>query len=201
MMDERIAPVDRERSPLFLRVISAIPIVLVLVGVAFTIRGLGGDAEVAPVAVSASGQRFATLADLALAADVVVEGRIVGFGEGRVITDPADPQAGFSTRLFQLDVISTFGPSAGSQLIIEQEAALLDGSPMVVNGLTPNQIGDVGFWFLVVGNEEEFPYLALVNEQGRMIYDETERVVELFGTEVPVDAMREQLGDWKIGDG
>lgn len=193
MMDEAIPAVDRERSAVVLRVVAAIPIVLVLVGVAFAIRGLGGDTQVDPVAVSASGQRFVTSADLAMAADVIVEGRIVGFDQGRVITDPANPEAGFTTRLFQLDVISEFGPPAGSQLIIEQEAALLDGSPMVVNGLTPNQVGDVGFWFLVAGNEEEFPYLALVNEQGRMLYDEIERMVEFFGTEVPVEAVREQL--------
>lgn len=193
MKCEQVAADERKRSPLFLRAVAAIPIVLVIAAAVFAFRGLGSETQIASVSVSASGPQFSTSADLAMAADVIVEGRIVGSDEGRVITDPANPEAGFSTRFFQLDVISEFGSSVGGQLIIEQESALLDGSPMVVNGLSQNQVGDVGFWFLVAGNDEEFPYLALVNEQGRMLYDDVEKVVDFFGSEVSAQAVREHL--------
>ena len=54
----------------------------------------------------------------------------------------------------------------GTPLIVEQESTLLDGTPVVVNGLDPLRPGDGGFFFLVEGEGDEFPYTALVGDQG-----------------------------------
>lgn len=110
-----------------------------------------GDAGVA-VDIAATGPRFESLDELVEAADLVVEGRIVSVDVGRTITDPADPAAGFSTALFQLDVTNSLRGPAFDTVIVEQEAALLDGTPITVNGLTANMVGDTGFWFLVFGS-------------------------------------------------
>ncbi len=152
-----------------------IPVLLVAVMVAIAVRDVANDDSApatslpAAVDIAASGPRFDSLAELYAAASVVVEGSIVAADEGRVITDPTDPTVGVRTALFQLEVSHVYRGSVGGQLTIEQEAALLDATPIVVNGLEPNQVGDRGFWFLVSSDDAEFPYLALVNEQGRLL--------------------------------
>jgi hypothetical protein len=112
---------------------------------------------------------------------------------GRAITDPANPNTGFTTALFQLDVITSYRGEATGSLIVEQEAALLDGTPIVVNGLRPNRVGDTGFWFLVRGNDDEFPYVALINEQARLLVDGADRPVEPFGEFDTARAVRARL--------
>jgi hypothetical protein len=95
--------------------------------------------------------------------------------------------------LFQLDVITSYRGEATGSLIVEQEAALLDGTPIVVNGLRPNRVGDTGFWFLVRGNDDEFPYVALINEQARLLVDGADRPVEPFGEFDTARAVRARL--------
>ncbi|WP_424342799.1 hypothetical protein [Ilumatobacter sp.] len=160
---------------------TALPILLVSAVAAFAVVGLRGDETTAPstpaaVDIAATGPRFDSLDELVAAADLIVEGRIVAVDAGRVITDPSDPTAGFSTALFQLDVTRSFRGGARAPLIVEQEAALLDGAPITVNGLTANEVGDTGFWFLVRGSADAFPYVALVNEQARILVDDAGRI-------------------------
>ncbi|MEM9516514.1 MAG: hypothetical protein AAGA42_16815 [Actinomycetota bacterium] len=147
-----------------------VPVVL-LIGVAvfavITVRG-GGD-ESTREAVTASGPEFSSIEELAAASDVIVEGTIVAADDGRRITDPADPEAGVVTRLYELQVAEVYQGDAGDFVLVEQEDALLDGTPIVVNGMLPHAVGDVGFWFLVVGDSEEFPFTAVVNQQGRLL--------------------------------
>ena len=52
-------------------------------------------------------------------------------------------------------------------MIVEEPAALGDGTPVVVDGIEPLDVGDEAVWFLVAGDAETMPYFALVNRQGR----------------------------------
>ncbi|MEM8620447.1 MAG: hypothetical protein AAGF73_12080 [Actinomycetota bacterium] len=154
-----------------------VPAVL-LIGVAFfaviAIRG-GGD-DPTRESVTASGPEFSSIGEMAAASDVIVEGTIVAADDGRRITDPADPESGVVTRLYELQVAEVYQGDAGDFVLVEQEDALLDGTPIVVNGMLPHEIGDVGFWFLVVGDSEEFPFTAVVNQQGRLLIGPDDRI-------------------------
>jgi hypothetical protein len=146
-------------------------VALVLSGFVFlmTLRDESGSSGPLPVQVQAEGPTFTTLDELSAASDRVVEATVVGFDDGRTITDPSDANSGLRTRLVQLDVIETFAGPATSSLVVEEEAALLDGTAIVVNGARAVDIGDSGFFFLVDGATEEFPYVAVINEQGRYL--------------------------------
>lgn len=178
------------------RFAAALPLLLVVVvaGVAVAMFR-GGDADDAPEAIDlvATGPQFSALDELVAAADVIVEGQIVAVDDGRAITDPADPTTGFTTALFQLDVERSFRGGDVASLIVEQEAALLDGTPIVVNGVEANKIGDSGFWFLVRGDDEAFPYVALVNEQARLLVDGSGVVATGFGESMNLEEFRARL--------
>lgn len=50
-------------------------------------------------------------------------------------------------------------------VVVEQEASLLDGSPITVNGVAPLEVGDRAILVLVRGDSEQFPYTTPLNEQ------------------------------------
>jgi hypothetical protein len=128
--------------------------------------------EVTPLAVSADGPTFGALDELALASDRAIVVVVTAIGPGRSIADPTDPDAGITTQLATAEVeLVLLGRSPRGTVVIEQEATLLDGTPIVVNGLAPLRAGDRGVAFLVAGGSEEFPYLALVNEQAWFALD------------------------------
>ena len=122
-----------------------------------------------PLAVDAAGPHFATLDELVAASDLVVAGEVVSVGEGRTITDPSDPSAGIRTRLVTIAVTEPLVGDPPEPLVLEEEAALLDGTPIVVNGVAPSKVGDEGIYFLVGGTTTDAPYHALINEQGRYL--------------------------------
>jgi hypothetical protein len=130
-----------------------------------------GDGELDPIAIEAAGPTFGSLAELVAASDLVVVAEVNGIAEGRTITDPSDPTAGIRTRLVTVEVVSTLVGSAPAALVIEEEAELLDGTPIVVNGVEPSRPDDRGIYFLVAGRDPDAPYHALVNEQGRYLID------------------------------
>ena len=167
---------EAARSNRLRRLLTVVPVLLVVAVGIVTITNLRSSDEPQPVAVSANGPRFTSLAELFAASDVVVEATVIAVDDGRTITDPANPAAGFSTRLFHLQVVETFRGGDSTLLVVEQEAELLDGTPIVVNEMSPNRIGDHGFWFLVRGDDEHFPYVAVVNEQGRLLVDNGDRL-------------------------
>jgi hypothetical protein len=127
----------------------------------------GGPPEA--VAVHAAGPTYTTLADLVAASDLVVVATVTELADGRTLTDPADPDAGIRTRLVTVEVSQVLAGTAPAPLVIEEEAALLDGTPIVVNGVEPSRRGDRGVYFLVAGGTADAPYHALVNEQGRYL--------------------------------
>jgi hypothetical protein len=172
------------------------PVVLLIVAAiaAAVIMLLDRDERPQPVALAAEGPTFESIDELFAAADLVVEGSIESIEPGRTISDPANPDAGLVTSLSQLDISAVFKGDDSEVAVIEQEATLLDGTPIVVNGLIPNETGDTGFWFLIRGTGDEFPYVALLNEQARLLVDDQQRVVDMSLTG-PVDAsqLRQQL--------
>ncbi|MEO1056304.1 MAG: hypothetical protein AAFY28_05245 [Actinomycetota bacterium] len=154
----------------------------------------GGDDEPTREAITASGPEFSSIGEMAAASDVIVEGTIVGADDGRRITDPADPEAGVVTRLYELQVAEVYQGDAGDFVLVEQEDGLLDGTPIVVNGMSPHTVGDVGFWFLVVGDSEEFPFTAVVNQQGRLLVGEDDMIEsELLSEPTPISELRVAL--------
>lgn len=118
------------------------------------------------VPIEAVGPRFGSIAELVDASDLIVHGTVTEVDDGRTITDPADPAAGITTQLAHVQVDLVLVGQHDGPLIVEQEAALLDGTPVVVNGVAPLDVGDVGYLFLIAGDTDDFPYTALVDEQG-----------------------------------
>jgi hypothetical protein len=52
-------------------------------------------------------------------------------------------------------------------LVVEHEAALLDGTPITVDGVPAPRAGERAVYFLVVGGTEALPFHAVVGPQGR----------------------------------
>ena len=183
-----------------------VPVVLsVVVGVfAFvSLRESDGDTP-EPLAVTADGPTFDDIGQMVDAVDLVVTGTIVSTDSGRTLTDPGDPTSGIVTRLYRLDVdevlIGDDTDVDTDVVVIEQEASLLDGTPIVVNGAAPIEIGDRGVWFLVGGAGEEFPYHAVVNEQGYLPFDDDGGLVSGIGTEdLDLDDLRDRVGGAEPG--
>lgn len=144
------------------RKLALLPLVPVLAVVVYLVWAIAGDdAEPRRVDIRSSGPEYATLTDLAAASDRVVEGAVVAIGDGRAISDPSDPSSGITTQLATLDLTRVVKGQATATIVVEQERALLDGTPITVNGVMPLVVGDSGWFFLVDGDGEQFPYTAL----------------------------------------
>jgi hypothetical protein len=126
----------------------------------------GATSTPATVDVVASERDYATAAELADASDRVVDGTVVAIETGRPLTDAADPTVGVRTQLVSIEVIRMVKGDAVETVVIEQEATLLDGTPITVNGVAPVAVGDDGRFYLVDGDGEEFPYAALTTIDG-----------------------------------
>jgi len=162
----------------------ALPVALV-VGVAAVFAVSLAAADPAPdrVDVAASGPRFATMHEMAAASDRVVLVTVVAIGQGRTIADPTSPDTGIITQLATARVDDQMIGTGPRDIVVEQEATLLDATPITVNGVAPLLIGDTGIAFLVVGTSDEFPYAALVNDQawlavvgGRIVTDRDDAI-------------------------
>jgi hypothetical protein len=128
--------------------------------------------------------RFSDLAQLVSASDLILAGRVVSSEAGRVFGNPgtaADSSAIRSHVLtLQVDgVLAGRGAPAASSavVLVEEEASLTDGSPIVVDGMRATRVGDRGLWFLVASNDPEFPGYTIVNSQGRYVETPTGRLV------------------------
>jgi hypothetical protein len=145
------------------------PVVLVVgvvLGAVWWLRSGTDDSVPEPVSIEATGPSFATLDELVAASDVVVLGVVSDVDDGRSVTDPTDPTAGIRTQLAAVEVDDVLAGGHDGPLVVEQEAELLDGTPVRVNGVDPLRVGDRGYLFLIRGDSDEFPYTAFVNEQG-----------------------------------
>lgn len=148
----------------------AVPVVVGMVWLGALMAG-DGAAEPAPLDVVAAGPSYTTLAEMMAASDLVLVGEVRGVGDGRTITDPTDPVVGIHTRLVDVEVLQLLAGDASGTVVVEEEEALLDGTPIVVNGVAPSRVGDRGVYFLVASDDPAAPYHALVGEQGRYLLD------------------------------
>ena len=111
------------------------------------------------------------------ASDLVVVGRVVADEKGRVFGAKAAGQsAAIRSHVLTLeidDVLKGATTSSGAQpvVLVEEEHSLTDGTPVAVDGMRRSQVGDRGVWFLVASGDPEFPGYALVNSQGRYLYE------------------------------
>ena len=124
-----------------------------------------------PTEVSSDAPRFDTVEEMVAASDAVVLAEVVSEADGRTITDPADPDEGVRTRLLELEVVEVLSGAVPRPLVLEEEATLLDGTPVEVDGVAPAAPGDRGVFFLVAGGSETDPHHALVGPQGRFLVD------------------------------
>ncbi len=155
--------------------------IVVVVAVVTAVALLGGEDAIQPADIRAEGPRYEHIEDLVAASDLVVEGLVTAVDDGRSVSDPSNPEAGVRTQLASLDVQSILPSEASTDaLIVEQEAQLLDGTPITVNGVRPLRVGDHVILMLVRGTSEEFPYTTPVNEQAVFFIDN--------GTVRPADA-------------
>lgn len=129
------------------------------------------DREPRPVAITSTAPRFTTLDDLVAASDEIVLAEATGTGAGRAITDPANAGSAVKTRFVELNIVEALKGPPADDIVLEEEAALADGTPVVVDGVTPLQVGQRGVFFLVRSSSTETPYRALVGPQGRYLVD------------------------------
>jgi hypothetical protein len=126
------------------------------------------DGEQTPaIDLDSSAADLALLDELVAASDLVVVGTVADLTDGRQITAPVDPDAALLTRLVVLDVSAVLTGTSSGDVIVEEPAALGNGTPVVVDGVQPLDVGDEAVWFLVAGDSETMPYFAVVNRQGR----------------------------------
>ena len=67
---------------------------------------------------------------------------MVDVADGRQISAPGDPAAAVRTRLLVLDVSDVLAGSVSGDVIVEEPATVGDGTPVVVDGMQPLDVGD-----------------------------------------------------------
>jgi hypothetical protein len=123
-----------------------------------------------PVDVAAHGPQYSTVDELVAASDTIVLGSVERVSDGRVFTDPADPNAGIRTQLAELSVEQVLKGPVAHALVLEEEARLLDGTPITVDGTAPSTAGERGVYFLIADKQGSSNY-ALVGPQGRYLVE------------------------------
>jgi hypothetical protein len=128
---------------------------------------VGARAE--PVAVSSDAPRVATLQELVVASDVVVQGRVVETRRGRTFGEPGGRTIVSRLVTLRVDAVLAGARPAAGAVLVEEEGWLDDGSPLVVDGLRPTEEGDAGVWFLAAGGDPDVPAYVVVGPQGRYL--------------------------------
>jgi hypothetical protein len=124
-----------------------------------------------PVEISSDSPTYATLGELLAASDLVVRARVTSTDRGRVFGEPGEETA-LESRLVALEVTEVLrGPEPPTEFLVEEEGWLLDGSPLIVDGLVPSAAGDDAIWFLVDPSATEPAPFVTVNAQGRYLVD------------------------------
>lgn len=122
----------------------------------------------APIVVVSSGPTYSSLEELVAASDVVVIGRAIAVAPGRLFSTGG--RAGIRSQLVTLEVGAVLaGQDPGPTVVIEEEAAIADGRPIVVDGLRPTSSGDQGIFFLIASPDPDVPYYATVSTAGRYL--------------------------------
>ena len=176
------AGVARGRRRAALLPLGVVLLALVVGLVVVVNRGGDGDGDVASeelVRVDATpAVRYATLAELAGASDVVVRGEVVDIARGRTVGgQPGDggaPVGAVVSRLVTVRVDEVLAGGDGSlapggQVVVEEEGWLTDGRAIALNGARPPEVGDEGIWFLDAIDDPDLPLFVTVNTQGRFL--------------------------------
>ncbi|HMJ78969.1 MAG TPA: hypothetical protein VK507_23490 [Iamia sp.] len=158
-------------------------VALVVAGILAVVLVGGGGSEEAPVdetttttvpgpvEIESDSPTYATLDELLAATDLVVRARVTSTERGRVFGEPGEETA-LESRLVALEVTEVLrGPEPPPEFLVEEEGWLLDGSPLIVDGLVPSAEGDDAIWFLVdpsADTQEPTPFVT-VNAQGRYL--------------------------------
>lgn len=142
-----------------------VTVLLAVVGVAALVVG---HRDRRPVDLAVLDAPATSLHQLVDRADLVVVGRIVEVSPGRVLSDPDDPDRAVRTQFAQLEVDEvTVGP-ARTRVVLEEVAALADGTPATVEGVGASAVGDAGLYLLAVGDGGR---VGPVGPQGRYLLD------------------------------
>ncbi len=124
-----------------------------------------------PVRIESDSPAYATLEEQLAATDLVVRARVTSTERGRVFGEPGEETA-LESRLVALEVTETLrGAQPPAEILVGEEGWLLDGSPLIVDGLVPSATGDDAIWFLVDPSEdpqEPTPFVT-TNAQGRYL--------------------------------
>jgi hypothetical protein len=128
---------------------------------------------------SSTRHQFADVGELVGASDLVVVGRVIADEDGRTFGNPSgtDSAAPAAIRSHVLTlrverVLAGAEPSTdpNAVVLVEEEYALGDGTPLRVDGMRRGRMGDRGVWFLTASTDPDFPAYALVNAQGRYLF-------------------------------
>ena len=128
---------------------------------------------------SSARHEFTDVAELVGASDLIVVGRVMADEDGRTFGNPSveesDAPSSIRSHVLTLRVervLAGAEPTADANavLLVEEEYALGDGTPVRVDGMRRGRVGDRGVWFLTAGTDPEFPAYALVNAQGRYLF-------------------------------
>ena len=109
----------------------------VIAAVAVALTSMRGDGEPAAVELPSEGPVFESFDELVAASDAVVVATVAGVSPGRVSTAPGETDAGIRTRLVELSVERTLTGQPPTPLVVEEPAELLDGTPVVFDGMAP----------------------------------------------------------------
>jgi hypothetical protein len=162
-------------------------LVLALVGgvaVSVTHGSPSRSATSETVALTSSARhRFAGLGQLVGASDLVVVGRVIADEDGRTFGNPGAARSGAPSAirshvltlrvdrvLTDADATADHAPDPNAVVLVEEEYALGDGTPVRVDGMRRGRTGDRGVWFLTASTDPDFPAYALVNAQGRYLF-------------------------------
>lgn len=131
----------------------------------------GATSTPAPVDIASDSPTYATLDELVAASDLVVRARVTSTERGRVFGEPGEETA-IESRLVGLEITDVLrGAEPPPEILVEEEGWLLDGSPLIVDGLVPSAPGDDAIWFLVDPSDdpdEATPFVT-TNAQGRYL--------------------------------
>jgi hypothetical protein len=133
-----------------------------------------------PLAVAATSiYDFATLDELVAASDAIVVATVVAVDEGRLVGEPEE--GAVISRVASLRVDTALIGDVADIVVIEEEGWLPDGTPLIVNDVTPTAVGDEGVWFLDSIDDSELPGYLVINSQGRYLLDPADPTGPLVG--------------------
>jgi hypothetical protein len=127
------------------------------------------SASITPVAVTSDAPRAANLPQLVTSADVVLRGEVIGTERGRLFGEPGAGAVESRLVTVRVDEVLAGSSPAETEIVIEEEGWLADGTPISVDGASPSAMGDDVIWFLQDVGTPELPVYVAVSAEGRYV--------------------------------